>query len=140
MMNSRLLQILTVYQTSEKRRLNISGTLVYNFFLFIKISRILLLLRLMLIFIWHLQSSALIAVSNISEYLDEEAVRTMVLPRIIRVFQDNPSDVNISLFLLAATDRILDKLGRSLIIDEVLPTLTSLKLQDPEVIVALVSK
>ncbi|KAF6201763.1 hypothetical protein GE061_004158 [Apolygus lucorum] len=87
----------------------------------------------------QVQSAALVAVTNVSEYLDETAIRKMVLPKMKTVYEKNSNDLKLVLSVLACIEKILDRLERSQIIDEVLPLLWEVRLQDADVIVRVVN-
>lgn len=86
----------------------------------------------------QIQSAALVAVANVYEYVDEVSIRRMVLPKIKTVFEKNQSDLKIMSNVLQCVERILDKLDKSQIIDEVLPMLYEIRLSDPEIILRVV--
>jgi len=86
------------------------------------------------------QSAALIAVTNVAEYLDETAIRRMVLPKTKLVYEKNTGDLKIILNVLACVEKTLDRLDKAQIIDEVLPLLWNVRLQDPEITLRVVSK
>ncbi|CAO1315978.1 unnamed protein product [Diamesa hyperborea] len=86
----------------------------------------------------QIQSAALVAVTNVYEYIDEISIRRMVLPKIKSVFEKNQSDLKIMSNVLQCVERILDRLDKSQIIDEVLPMLYDIRLSDPEIILRVV--
>jgi len=86
------------------------------------------------------QSAALVAVTNVAEYLDETSIRKMIIPKTKLVYEKNNGDIKIVLNVLSCVERTLDKLDRPMIIDEVLPLLWDVRLSDPEVILRVVSK
>jgi hypothetical protein len=88
----------------------------------------------------HRQSAALVAVTNVAEYLDETAIRRMVLPKTKAVYEKNTGDLKIVLNVLSCVEKTLDRLDKAQIIDEVLPLLWDVRLQDPEVTLRVVSK
>ena len=88
----------------------------------------------------QIQSAALLAVANVYEYVDEVSIRRMVLPKIKTVFEKNQSDLKIMANVLQCIERVLDKLEKSQIIDEVLPMLYEIRLSDPEIILRIVRK
>lgn len=59
------------------------------------------------------QSAALVAVTNVYEYLDEHSIRRMVLPKIKNVFEKNQNDIKITVNVLQCIERTLDKLDKS---------------------------
>lgn len=85
-----------------------------------------------------LQSAALLSVCNVADYIDEQAIRHMILPRTVSVFSQNSSDLKITIAVLSCVERILDRLDRPLILDQVLPLLTEVKLSDPEIMYRVV--
>lgn len=86
------------------------------------------------------QSAALVAVTNIASSLDDQMIRKMVLPKTKLVFERNSGDLKLTLNVLACLAQVIDRLDKSAIIDEVLPLLWDVKLQDPEIIQEVVSK
>ncbi|XP_070509672.1 SCY1-like protein 2 [Chironomus tepperi] len=86
----------------------------------------------------QIQSAALLAVANVYEYVDEISIRRMVLPKIKTVFEKNQSDLKIMANVLQCVERVLDKLEKSQIIDEVLPMLYEIRFSDPEIILRIV--
>lgn len=80
------------------------------------------------------------AVINVYEYLDEMAIRRMILPKMKLVFEKNQSDLKIMANVLQCIEKIFDKLDKSQIIDEVLPLLWEVRLSDPEIILRVVRK
>jgi hypothetical protein len=76
----------------------------------------------------------------VSEYLDEIAIRRMVLPKMKAVYEKNASDLKLVGNILACIERTIEKLDRQQIIDDVLPLLWDVKLQDPDIMLRVVSK
>ncbi|XP_054274945.1 SCY1-like protein 2 isoform X2 [Macrosteles quadrilineatus] len=87
----------------------------------------------------QVQTAALVAVTNVSEYLDETSIRRMVLPKIKTVYEKNVSDLKIVANILLCIEKTLDRLERQQIIDEVLPLLWDVRLQDPDIILRVVN-
>ncbi|XP_033608206.1 SCY1-like protein 2 isoform X4 [Cryptotermes secundus] len=87
----------------------------------------------------QVQSAALVAVTNVAEYLDETAIRRMVLPKTKAVYEKNTGDLKIVLNVLSCVEKTLDRLDKPQIIDEVLPLLWDVRLQDPEVTLRVVN-
>ncbi|XP_059477064.1 SCY1-like protein 2 isoform X2 [Neocloeon triangulifer] len=87
----------------------------------------------------QVQSAALVAVTNVAEYLDESAIRKMIMPKTKLVYEKNSGDIKTVLNVLSCVERTLDKLDRPMIIDEVLPLLWDVRLSDPEVILRVVN-
>lgn len=65
------------------------------------------------------------------------AIRRVVLPKLKVAFEKNTTDVRILMNVLSC---ILDRLDKQQIIDEVLPFLWDVKLQEPEIVIRVVSK
>lgn len=86
------------------------------------------------------QSAALVAVTNVSEYLDETAIRRMILPKTKAIYEKNQSDLKIVSNVLSCVERTLDRLDKGQIIDEVLPLLYDIRLSDPQITLRVVSK
>ncbi|XP_075230291.1 SCY1-like protein bma [Lycorma delicatula] len=87
----------------------------------------------------QVQSAALVAVTNVSEYLDETSIRRMVLPKMKSVYEKNSSDLKLVLNVLSCIEKTLDRLDRAQIIDEVLPLLWDVRLQDPDITLRVVN-
>ena len=69
------------------------------------------------------------------DYFDDDIVRTEILPKTRKVYEGNGGDVKIVLAVLACISKILNKLDKAAIIDEVPPLLFEVKLQDVNVLV-----
>ena len=79
--------------------------------------------------------AAISIVPLILDYFGDDIVRREILPKTRHVYEENGGDVKMVLAVLACVSKILDKLDRSAIIDEVLPLLLEVKLQDVNVLV-----
>ncbi|XP_031640158.1 SCY1-like protein 2 isoform X1 [Contarinia nasturtii] len=86
----------------------------------------------------QVQGAALLAVTNVYEWLDEVSIRKMILPKIKIVFEKNHNDLKIVERVLQCIELNLDKLDKSQIIDEVLPLLWEVRLSDPDIILRVV--
>ena len=80
------------------------------------------------------------AVTKIAASLDDQMIRKMVLPKTKQVFERNCNDLKLTLNVLACVHQVIDRLDRSAIIDDVLPLLWDVKLQDPEIIQQVASE
>ena len=80
------------------------------------------------------------ASTSAHKYVDLDNITKRVLPRCKSIYESNPSDVTLCLVVLSCLEKILDKLERTTVIDEVLPILYDVRLQDAEVTVKVVSK
>ncbi|XP_058065791.1 SCY1-like protein 2 [Anopheles bellator] len=87
----------------------------------------------------QVQSAALVAVTNVYDYLDDITIKKLVLPKLKAVFEKNQSDLKIMGNVLQCVERTLDKLDKSQIIDEVLPLLLEVRLTDPDIVVRVVN-
>ncbi|GAB6033329.1 hypothetical protein CHUAL_013097 [Chamberlinius hualienensis] len=91
----------------------------------------------------QVQCAALQAVASIADYLDEAAIRKMVLPRAKTVFTKTAGlksgDVDMQSKVLACIEKIIDKLEKTTLLDEVLPMLAEVKLQDPSILMTVVN-
>ena len=79
--------------------------------------------------------AAISIVPLILDYFGDDIVRKQILPKTRHVYEESGGDVKMVLAVLACVSKILDKLDRSTIIDEVLPLLLEVKLQDVNVLV-----
>lgn len=77
------------------------------------------------------------AVANVTGYLDEVAIRRIVLPKLLLALKKNTTDTRI---LMNALLCIIERLDKQQIIDEVLPVLWEVKLQDAEIVLRVVSE
>ncbi|CAK9798389.1 SCY1-like protein 2 [Anthophora quadrimaculata] len=83
----------------------------------------------------QVQTAAFVAVSNVTEYIDDEAVRNVVLPKLLQAFEKNSVDSRV---LMNVIPYILNRLEKQKIVDCILPLLSNVKLQEPEMIVRVV--
>nr|CAD7578129.1 unnamed protein product [Timema californicum] len=63
----------------------------------------------------------------------------MVLPKTKTVYEKNSGDIKIVGNVLSCVEKTLDRLDKSQIIDEVLPLLWDVRLQDPEITIRVVN-
>ncbi|XP_017768256.1 PREDICTED: SCY1-like protein 2 [Nicrophorus vespilloides] len=87
----------------------------------------------------QVQSAALLAVTNVSEYLDEMAIKRIILPKTKMIYEKNQNDLKIVSNVLSCVERTLDRLDKSQIIDEVLPLLYEIRLSDPQITLRVVN-
>ncbi|KAJ8668715.1 hypothetical protein QAD02_010378 [Eretmocerus hayati] len=83
----------------------------------------------------QIQTAAFVAVPNVTDYLDDMAIRRTLLPKLKLAFEKSTTDQRI---LMKALTCILDRLEKQQIMEEVLPLLWEVKLQEPEIIVRVV--
>ncbi|XP_076686183.1 SCY1-like protein bma isoform X2 [Andrena cerasifolii] len=84
----------------------------------------------------QVQTAAFVAVSNVAECIDDEAVRNIVLPKLLQAAEKNTVDART---LVKVVTCILGRLEKQKIIDRILPLLFNVKLQEPEVVVRVVN-
>ncbi len=84
------------------------------------------------------QSAALIAVTNVSSHLDDTAIRRLVLPKMKNVFECNSNDSRILCHILNCIEKVLDRLDKQQITDEVLPLIWNFKMYDSEMILRVI--
>ncbi|XP_043463153.1 SCY1-like protein 2 isoform X1 [Leptopilina heterotoma] len=84
----------------------------------------------------QVESAAFVAIANVTHFLDDMVIRRTVLPKIKMAFEKNSTDMRI---LMKALASILDRLEKQQIIDDVMPLLWNVKLQEPEIVVRVVS-
>lgn len=85
------------------------------------------------------QNSALISTCQVAHYLDDNFIKKTVLPKTKLIYEKYTGDLKIVLNVLGCLERILPKLDRSMIIEDVLPILyDNAKSQDPDIIVKVV--
>ncbi|XP_035225576.1 SCY1-like protein 2, partial [Stegodyphus dumicola] len=85
----------------------------------------------------QIQCAALHAVAQTADFLEETAVRKMVLPRTKQVFENN-NGIKVQANALTCIEKIIDKLEKTDILDEVLPMLSKAKIQDPAILMPVV--
>ncbi|CAG5114716.1 unnamed protein product, partial [Candidula unifasciata] len=83
------------------------------------------------------QEAALGAVGVIKEFLDDNILRKVVLPKAKSLFFRSNS-VKIRVNALTCIDHLLDSLDKMLILDNILPFLANIPGQDPDVIMCVV--
>jgi len=84
-----------------------------------------------------LQTAAFVAVSHVTQHLEDDAIRNVVLPKLLEAFENNSADARV---LMDVVPCILSRLEKQKIIDCILPLLCKVKLQEPEIVVRVVSK
>ena len=91
-------------------------------------------------FEYHFQMAAVSVIPFILDFFNDDIVRQEVLPKTRIVYEQNGGDVKIVLAVLACICKILDKLDKTAIIDEVLPLLLEVRLQDVNVLIRVLGK
>lgn len=82
----------------------------------------------------------MIAIQQVSDYIEDKALYMVVLPKVRLVLEKNQSDVKIINLVLGFYEKILIRLERSHILELVIPALISMRLSDPDIINRVVSK
>ncbi|XP_059143861.1 SCY1-like protein 2 [Physella acuta] len=83
------------------------------------------------------QEAALVAIGDIKEFLDDNILRKVVLPKAKSLFFRS-SNVKIRINALTCIDHLLDSLDKMLILDNILPFLANISGQDPDVVMCVV--
>lgn len=86
------------------------------------------------------QTASLISIQTISDYIEDKALHTVVLVKVKTLLEKNQSDVKIISLILGFFEKILVRLDRNHILEQVIPTLLSMRLSDPDIINRVVSK
>ncbi|CAH1102136.1 unnamed protein product [Psylliodes chrysocephalus] len=87
----------------------------------------------------QVQSAALVAVTSVSNYLDDNSIRRMILQKTKGIYEKNQGDSKLVLNVLSCVEQILDRLDKTQIIDEVLPLLYDIRLSDPQITLRIVN-
>jgi len=74
------------------------------------------------------------------DYFDDDIVRNEILPKTRKVYEQNGGDVKIVLAVLACISRILNKMDKMVIVEEVMPILFDVKLGDVNVLIRVLGK
>ncbi|XP_076248315.1 SCY1-like protein bma isoform X2 [Calliopsis andreniformis] len=82
------------------------------------------------------QTAAFVAVSNINEIIDDEAIRNIILPKLLQASEKNSVDPRT---LVKVITCILSRLEKQKITDCILPLLFNVKLHEPEVVIRVVN-
>ncbi|XP_052752631.1 SCY1-like protein 2 isoform X2 [Galleria mellonella] len=82
----------------------------------------------------QIQTASLIAIQNVSDYIDDKALQSIVLAKIKIVLEKNQNDVKIISLILGFYEKILLRLERGHILDHVIPTLLAMRLTDPDIV------
>ncbi|XP_076286121.1 SCY1-like protein bma isoform X2 [Lasioglossum baleicum] len=86
----------------------------------------------------QVQTAAFVAAANVmTDYIkDDEAIRNIILPKLLQAFELNSVDARV---LLNVIPCMLNRLEKQKIVDTILPLLLNAKLQEPEIIVRVVN-
>ncbi|KAH8378837.1 hypothetical protein KR009_001709, partial [Drosophila setifemur] len=86
----------------------------------------------------QVQSAAVVAVANVFDSIDELSIRRMVLPKVKLVFEKNITDPKIVQNVLMCIERVMDRMERAQVMDEVLPLLANVRIPDADIIMRTV--
>ncbi|XP_072748442.1 SCY1-like protein 2 isoform X1 [Anoplolepis gracilipes] len=84
----------------------------------------------------QVRMAAFVAVSHVTNYLEDDAIHNVVLPKLLDAFENNSADARV---LMDVVPCILSRLDKQKIIDCILPLLCKVKLQEPEIVVRVVN-
>ncbi|XP_043493375.1 SCY1-like protein 2 isoform X1 [Polistes fuscatus] len=84
----------------------------------------------------QVQTAACIAVTKVTDYINDDAIKTIILPKILQAFDNKTVD---ECELMKVIYCILNRLEKQKIIDYVLPLLSKVNLQEPEIVVRVVN-
>ncbi|CAE1329902.1 SCYL2 [Acanthosepion pharaonis] len=85
------------------------------------------------------QEAALTSIGVIKEYVDDQVIKKIVLPRAKNLFARS-SNVKMKINALTCIKKLLDSLDKMIILDEVLPFLTEISCQDAEVVMTIIGR
>ncbi|XP_017956241.1 SCY1-like protein 2 isoform X2 [Drosophila mojavensis] len=86
----------------------------------------------------QVQSAAVVAVGNVFDSIAELSIRRMVLPKVKMVFEKNITDPKIVQNVLICIERVMDRMERAQVMEEVLPLLANVRIPDPDIIMRTV--
>lgn len=75
-----------------------------------------------------------------SDYIEDKALHGIVLAKVKVLLEKNQSDVKIISLILGFYEKVLMRLERNHILEQVIPTLLNMRLSDPDIINRVVSK
>ncbi|KAG5321007.1 SCYL2 protein, partial [Pseudoatta argentina] len=84
----------------------------------------------------QVRTAAFVAVAHVTNYLEDDAIRNVVLPKLLDAFENNLTNARV---LMDVVPCILSRLEKQKIIDCILPLLCKIKLQEPEIVVRVVN-
>ncbi|CAH0578222.1 unnamed protein product [Chrysodeixis includens] len=86
----------------------------------------------------QIQTASLIATQNVSDFITDKALSTIVLVKVRGLLERNQSDVKIISLILCFFEKILVRLDRTLILEQIIPTLLAMRLTDPDIVTRVV--
>ncbi|KAL4717625.1 hypothetical protein ACJJTC_000774 [Scirpophaga incertulas] len=82
----------------------------------------------------QIQTASLIAMQSVSDYIDDRSLHNIVLGKVKILLEKNQSDVKIISLILGFYEKVLLRLERNHILEQVIPTLLAMRLSDPDII------
>ncbi|XP_053624423.1 SCY1-like protein 2 isoform X3 [Plodia interpunctella] len=82
----------------------------------------------------QIQTASLIAIQNVSDYIDDKSLHGVVLAKVKVLLEKNQSDVKVISLILGFYEKILLRLERTHLLEQVIPTLLCMRLSDPDII------
>ncbi|XP_049694120.1 SCY1-like protein 2 isoform X3 [Helicoverpa armigera] len=82
----------------------------------------------------QIQAASLIAVQNICDVLEDRILHTTILNKVKALLERNQSDVKIISLILCFFEKIIVRLERTHILEQVIPTLLAMRLSDPDIV------
>ncbi|XP_067644510.1 SCY1-like protein 2 isoform X4 [Eurosta solidaginis] len=86
----------------------------------------------------QVQSAAVIAVTNVFDNIEDLSIRRMVVPKVKSVFEKNLADPKIVQNVLICIERLMDKLERAQVMEEVLHLLGNVRIPEPDIVMRTV--
>ncbi|XP_054733391.1 SCY1-like protein 2 isoform X1 [Anastrepha obliqua] len=86
----------------------------------------------------QVQSAAVVAVTNVFDNIEDVSIRRMVVPKVKSVFEKNLADPKIVQNVLICIERLMDKLERAQVMEEVLQLLGDVRIPDPDIVMRTV--
>ncbi|KPJ09257.1 SCY1-like protein 2 [Papilio machaon] len=82
----------------------------------------------------QIQTATLIALQNVHDYVEDEHLHSEVMGKVKILIEKNKSDVKIISLILGFFEKVLVRLERDDITDNVIPTLLTMRLSDPDIV------
>ncbi|XP_020715853.1 SCY1-like protein 2 isoform X1 [Ceratitis capitata] len=86
----------------------------------------------------QVQSAAVVAVTNVFDNIEDVSIKRMVIPKVKSVFEKNLADPKIVQNVLICIERLMDKLERAQVMEEVLQLLGDVRIPEPDIVMRTV--
>ncbi|CAH1647542.1 unnamed protein product [Spodoptera littoralis] len=86
----------------------------------------------------QIQAASLVATQNICDTIDNKALHTELLNKVKSLLERNASDVKIISLVLCFYEKIIVKFDKTIILEQVIPTLLAMRLSDPDIVTRVV--